>query len=37
VLERIRQAGAQVLDAGTAELEAGLIDRYLQVKRRELL
>lgn len=37
VLERIRRAGAQVLDAGTAELEAGLIDRYLQVKRRELL
>jgi uncharacterized protein (DUF58 family) len=37
VLERIRRAGAQVLDATVDELGPGLIDRYLQVKRRELL
>jgi uncharacterized protein (DUF58 family) len=37
VLERIRQTGAQVLDAAAADLDGGLIDRYLQVKRRELL
>ncbi|MBL8727302.1 MAG: DUF58 domain-containing protein [Planctomycetes bacterium] len=37
VLERIRRSGAQVLDATVAELGPGLIDRYLQVKRRELL
>lgn len=35
VLERIRTAGAQVLDAEVAELEHGLIARYLQLKRRE--
>jgi uncharacterized protein (DUF58 family) len=37
VLERIRSAGALVLDAEVGELDARLIDRYLQVKRRELL
>jgi uncharacterized protein (DUF58 family) len=37
VLERIRAAGAQVLDVLPHELERGLIQRYLAVKRRELL
>ncbi len=37
VLERIRRAGAQVLDAGVDELAPGLVDRYLMVKRRELV
>ena len=37
VLERIRASGAQVLDAGVHELGPGLVERYLQVKRRELL
>ncbi|MEO6596672.1 MAG: DUF58 domain-containing protein [Planctomycetota bacterium] len=37
VLERIRQAGAQVLDVDVEQLGPGLIDRYLQVKRREML
>jgi uncharacterized protein (DUF58 family) len=37
VLERIRAAGALVLDAEAAELERGLVHQYLQVKRRELL
>ncbi|HEU4418361.1 MAG TPA: DUF58 domain-containing protein [Planctomycetota bacterium] len=37
VLQRIRTAGAQVLDAEVAELERGLIARYLQLKRREAL
>ncbi|MBK8099760.1 MAG: DUF58 domain-containing protein [Planctomycetes bacterium] len=36
VLERIRRAGAQVLDASIDELDAGLVDRYLQIKRKEL-
>lgn len=37
VLERIRRAGAQVLDTGVDTLDAALVQRYLQVKRRELL
>ncbi len=37
VLERIRAAGSQVLDTDVASLDAALIQRYLQVKRRELL
>jgi uncharacterized protein (DUF58 family) len=37
VLERIRRAGAQVLDTEVGALEPGLIQRYLQVKRRELV
>jgi uncharacterized protein (DUF58 family) len=37
VLERIRRAGAQVLDTDVDRLEPGLIQRYLQVKRRELV
>ncbi len=37
VLERIRRAGAQVLDTEVSALDAGLIQRYLQIKRRELL
>ncbi|MBX3462093.1 MAG: DUF58 domain-containing protein [Planctomycetes bacterium] len=37
VLERIRSAGAQVLDAEAAEVGPELVRRYLQVKRRELL
>ncbi|MEQ1633654.1 MAG: DUF58 domain-containing protein, partial [Planctomycetota bacterium] len=37
VLERIRRAGAQVLDTEVEHLDAGLVERYLQVKRRELL
>jgi uncharacterized protein (DUF58 family) len=35
VLERIRRAGAHVVDASPAEVSAQLIDRYLQLKRRE--
>lgn len=37
VLERIRRSGAQVLDVRAGELDARLLDRYLMVKRRELL
>jgi uncharacterized protein (DUF58 family) len=37
VLERIRRAGALVLDTEVADLDAGLIEQYLRVKRRELL
>ena len=37
VLERLRVAGAQVLDADVGELGRGLVQRYLQIKRRELL
>lgn len=37
VLERIRQAGAQVLDVDVEQLGPGLIERYLRVKRREML
>ena len=37
VLERIRRAGAQVLDVECDQLGPGLVARYLQVKRRELL
>ncbi|MEZ6038268.1 MAG: DUF58 domain-containing protein [Planctomycetota bacterium] len=37
VLERLRQAGAQVLDVDVDGLEAALIERYLTAKRRELL
>jgi uncharacterized protein (DUF58 family) len=37
VLERLRAAGAQVLDADVGELGQGLVQRYLQIKRRELL
>jgi len=37
VLERIRQSGAQVLDVEVERLEPELIERYLSMKRRELL
>lgn len=37
VLERIRSAGAQVIDAEAGAIGPELIERYLQVKRRELL
>lgn len=37
VLERIRRSGALVLDVRADQLDAGLVDRYLTVKRRELL
>lgn len=37
VLERIRAAGAKVLDADVDELEQGLVQRYLEIKRRELV
>ncbi|MFY9345130.1 MAG: DUF58 domain-containing protein, partial [Planctomycetota bacterium] len=37
VLERIRAAGAMVLDTEVEQLDAGLIERYLQIKRRELV
>lgn len=37
VLERIRSAGAQVVDAGVDELAVDLVNRYLTVKRRELV
>ena len=35
VLERIRRAGAHVVDAAPNEISAQLIDSYLQLKRRE--
>ncbi len=37
VLSRLRQRGVQVLDASPDEVDARLIDRYLEVKRRELV
>lgn len=37
VLERLRRAGAQILDVEIEDLEPGLVARYLQVKRREML
>lgn len=37
VLQRLRQLGANVLDCDARELGPALIDRYLTLKRRELL
>lgn len=37
VLERIRRAGAQVIDAEAKDVGSKLIERYLLVKRRELV
>ncbi|HLQ36510.1 MAG TPA: DUF58 domain-containing protein [Planctomycetota bacterium] len=37
VLERIRRAGVQVIDAEVARIGPALINRYLELKRRELL
>lgn len=37
VLERLRSHGAQVIDCGVEELAVALVDRYLAVKRRELV
>lgn len=37
VLERLRNLGAQVVDCGAAELAVDLVQRYLAVKRRELV
>jgi len=37
VLERLRSLGAQVVDCGTDQLAVDLVDRYLAVKRRELV
>src|SRR6185369_9725139 len=37
VLERIRRSGAQVIDAAVDDLGPALVERYLQVKRRELV
>jgi uncharacterized protein (DUF58 family) len=37
VLQRLRQLGAQVVDCGVDELAVDLVDRYLAVKRRELV
>ncbi len=37
VLERLRSIGVQVVDCGVDELAVDLIDRYLAVKRRELV
>jgi uncharacterized protein (DUF58 family) len=37
VLERIRRSGAQIVDAGVDQLAVDLVDRYLTVKRRELV
>jgi uncharacterized protein (DUF58 family) len=36
VLERLRRAGAHCLDATPAELTMSLVNRYLEIKRREL-
>lgn len=37
VLERLRRLGAQCIDAPSASLSVDLIDRYLTVKRKELI
>ncbi|MBL8842010.1 MAG: DUF58 domain-containing protein [Planctomycetes bacterium] len=37
VLEQVRRLGVLVLDAPAAAVRAGLIDRYLEVQRRELV
>lgn len=37
VLQRLRRAGAQILDAEARHLESDLIARYLRVKRLEML
>lgn len=37
VLERLRRAGAHCLDATPAELTMSLVNRYLEIVRRELL
>ena len=37
VLERLRRLGAQVLEAGTDEMGPGLVNRYLDAKRRGLM
>lgn len=37
VLQRIRESGAQVLDVDVNDLGPALINRYLQLKRREML
>jgi uncharacterized protein (DUF58 family) len=37
VLERLRSLGVQVIDCGTDQLAVDLVDRYLAVKRRELV
>ncbi|MGE3172028.1 MAG: DUF58 domain-containing protein [Planctomycetota bacterium] len=37
VLERVRRSGGQVIDAPSRRVAVELIDRYLQIKRRELV
>lgn len=37
VLERLRRSGAQILDVEVADLEPGLVARYLQLKRKEMV
>jgi len=37
VLERLRRAGAQILDVEVADLEPGLVARYLLLKQKEMV
>lgn len=37
VLERLHRAGALIVDVDVEDIESGLVARYLQIKRRELL
>jgi uncharacterized protein (DUF58 family) len=37
VIARLRRLGVQVIDAPVASLGTSLVDRYLELKRRELL
>ena len=37
VLTRLGRRGVQVLDAAPAEVGPGLLDRYLDIKRREMI
>ena len=37
VLEELRRAGAQILDVEVKDLEPGLVARYLQLKRKEMV
>lgn len=37
VLERLRRLGAQIVDCGSDQLAIDLVERYLAVKRRELV
>ena len=37
VLERLRRAGAMIIDSTPEQFSVALINKYLDIKRRELL